>query len=119
DDPDHHVAGFGDLKDDGSTTCASWIYSGVYPAADQNLAARRTPDPPGQPGAQLNWGWAWPSNRRIMYNRASADPAGNPWSERKKFVWWTGEKWTGIDTPDFEETKPPDYKPPDGAEAQD
>ena len=62
------------LKDDGSTTCASWIYSGVYPAVGKNLADSAQPDAPGQPGAQLNWGWAWPANRRIMYNRASADP---------------------------------------------
>jgi len=117
-DPDRHMAGFGDLKDDGSTTCASWIYSGVYPAPDQNLAARRTPDPPGQTGAQLNWGWAWPSNRRIMYNRASADPQGNPWSEKKKWVWWNAEtkKWAGYDVPDFVATKAPtDAAKPGGA----
>ena len=118
DDPNRHVAGFGDLKDDGSTTCASWIYSGVYPAPDQNLAARRTADPPGQPGAHLNWGWAWPSNRRIMYNRASADPQGNPWSEKKKWVWWNAEtkKWAGYDVPDFPPTKAPnDAAKPGGA----
>jgi formate dehydrogenase major subunit len=74
-DPSTHIAGFGDLKDDGSTTCASWIYCGVFPAPDRNLAARKEPDPPGQPGAHLNWGFAWPANRRLLYNRASADPA--------------------------------------------
>ena len=106
-DPARHVAGFGDLADDGSTTCASWIYSGVFPAPDQNLAARKEPDPPGQPGAHLNWGFAWPANRRVLYNRASADPSGKPWSERKKWVWWDGAKWTGYDVPDFAATKPP------------
>src|SRR2546430_11557846 len=83
-DPGRHCVGFAELKDDGSTTCASWIYSGVYPGPGKNLADRRTPDPPGQPGAQLQWGWAWPANRRIMYNRASADPEGKPWSERSE-----------------------------------
>jgi formate dehydrogenase major subunit len=106
-EPDRHLAGFGDLKDDGSTTCASWIYCGVLPARERNLAARKQADPPGAPGAQLEWGWAWPANRRILYNRASADPQGRPWSERKKWVWWDGAKWTGHDVPDFAPTKAP------------
>jgi formate dehydrogenase major subunit len=106
-DPAKHVASFGDLKDDGSTTCASWIYCGVFPAPDRNLAASKQPDPPGKPGAHLNWGWAWPANRRLMYNRASADLQGNPWSERKRWVWWDGSRWTGYDTPDFALTKAP------------
>ena len=130
-DPKQHLKGFGDLKDDGSTTCASWIYCGCYPAPDQNMTARREPDPPGVPGAHLKWGWAWPANRRVMYNRASADLKGNPWSERKRWVWWdpnfvnapdpkTGKpvphgKWVGYDTPDFAATKAPDAQPkPDG-----
>jgi formate dehydrogenase major subunit len=121
DDPNRHVAGFGELKDDGSTTCASWIYSGMYPAPDKNLTDRRTPDPPGQPGAQLNWGWAWPSNRRVMYNRASADPEGKPWSERKKWVWWDAEKksWAGYDVPDYPATKAPTDKAKPGAAGMD
>jgi formate dehydrogenase major subunit len=110
-----HLSGFGELKDDGTTTCASWIYCGVFPAPDKNLAARKEPDPPGVVGAQLNWGWAWPANRRVMYNRASADAAGNPWSERKKWIWWDSQKWTGYDVPDFATTKPPDAPAkPDG-----
>src|SRR2546425_639292 len=76
-DPHQHLPGFAALKDDGSTTCASWIYCGCYPAPDQNMSARREPDPPGVPGAHLKWGWAWPANRRVMYNRASADLRGN------------------------------------------
>ncbi len=110
DDPSKHVPGFAALADDGSTTCASWIYSGVFPAPNRNLAASKQPDPPGQPGAQLNWGYAWPANRRLLYNRASADPAGKPWSERKKWIWWDGTKWTGYDVPDFTVTKPPTAK---------
>jgi formate dehydrogenase major subunit len=120
-DPNKHVAGFGELKDDGSTTCASWIYSGVYPAVGKNLGDRRTPDAPGQPGAQLNWGWAWPANRRIMYNRASADPEGKPWSEKKKWVWWDAEqkKWAGYDVPDYIAVKPPNDKAKPGAAGMD
>jgi formate dehydrogenase major subunit len=113
-DPAKHLPGFAALADDGSTTCASWIYSGVFPAPDRNLAASKQPDPPGQRGAQLNWGYAWPANRRLLYNRASADPAGNPWSERKKWVWWDGAKWAGYDVPDFAVTKPPTAKPKPG-----
>jgi formate dehydrogenase major subunit len=114
-DPSKHLAGFGDLKDDGSTTCASWIYCGVYPAPDRNRAASKEPDPPGQPGAHLNWGFAWPDNRRLLYNRASADPSGKPWSERKKWVWWDGQTWTGYDSPDFARAKPPNAPAkPDG-----
>jgi formate dehydrogenase major subunit len=105
--PEQHLAGFDELKDDGSTTCASWIYCGVFPAPDRNLSARKEPDPPGVVGAELNWGWAWPANRRVMYNRASADLQGQPWSEQKKWVWWDGKKWTGYDTPDFSLTKAP------------
>jgi formate dehydrogenase major subunit len=106
-DPAKHVPNFAALADDGSTACASWIYSGVFPAPDRNLAAGKEPDPPGQPGAHLNWGFAWPANRRLLYNRASADPSGKPWSERKKWVWWDGAKWAGYDVPDFSTTKPP------------
>src|SRR5438046_1380531 len=77
-DPKQHLKGFAELKDDGSTTCASWIYCGYYPAPDQNMTARREPDPPGEPGAHLKWGWAWPANRRVMYNRASGGLTGKP-----------------------------------------
>jgi len=121
DDPSRHVGGFVDLADDGSTTCASWIYSGCYPAPDKNLTARREADAPGVRGAQLNWAWAWPANRRIMYNRASADPSGRPWSERKKWVWWDEAqgRWTGYDVPDFPATKRPDDQPKPGAVGMD
>jgi formate dehydrogenase major subunit len=106
-----HLSGFGDLKDDGSTTCASWIYCGVFPAPGENRSANRKPDPPDAPGgAQLGWGYVWPANRRVMYNRASADLEGKPWSERKKYIWWEGGKWVGYDVPDFPPTKPPTAK---------
>lgn len=109
------VAAFADLKDDGSTACGGWIYTGVCPDKQTNRARNR--DASG-PYTALNWGWAWPANRRTLYNRASADPAGNPWSERKKYVWWDAEtkKWTGVDVPDFPLTKAPDTPAnPDGA----
>jgi formate dehydrogenase major subunit len=109
------LSGFAQLKGDGSTTCGCWIYSGAY-ADGVNQTARR------KPGGQQSWvapewGWAWPANRRIIYNRASADPDGKPWSERKAYVWWDAEagKWTGHDVPDFPATRPPSYRPPEDA----
>ncbi len=105
------VKGFVDLKDDGSTACGGWIYCGVY-ADGVNQSRRRKPWRE-QPVQASEWGWAWPDNRRILYNRASADPEGKPWSERKKLVWWNEdeEKWTGEDKPDFVPTKAPSYRP--------
>jgi formate dehydrogenase major subunit len=87
----------------------------VYPAPDRNLAASKQPDPPGKRGAHLGWGFSWPANRRLLYNRASADPSGKPWSERKAWVWWDGAKWTGYDVPDFAGTKPPTAQAQPGA----
>jgi formate dehydrogenase major subunit len=108
-----------DLKADGSTSCGCWIYCGCY-ADEVNQPARRKPREE-QGFAAPEWGWAWPLNRRILYNRASADPDGRPWSERKRWVWWDEEqgKWVGEDVPDFEPTKRPDYVPPDDARAED
>jgi formate dehydrogenase major subunit len=105
------LAGYKVLKADGTTASGCWIYCGVF-AGEQNMAARRKPHWE-QSYAAHEWGWAWPANRRLLYNRASADPDGNPWSERKKLVWWDADKkkWTGDDTPDFDEEKPPDYEP--------
>ncbi|UTR13061.1 formate dehydrogenase-N subunit alpha [Evansella sp. LMS18] len=100
------VGGFGDLQDDGSTACGCWIYSGVLPEESLNRAANRE----GDDYQYLNWGFAWPANRRNLYNRASARPDGKPWSERKKYIWWDAakEEWTGYDVPDFAATKAPD-----------
>ncbi len=108
--------GFAQLKADGSTLSGCWIYSGVY-AGGVNQAARRKSRFEQKEEAALEWGWAWPMNRRILYNRASADPQGRPWSERKKYVWWDEDKgeWTGYDVPDFEKKKPPTYEPEPGA----
>lgn len=111
------VSSYTELQADGSTACGCWIYSGVFPSPSKNIARQRQPrDLYGH-----GWGFAWPSDRRIIYNRASARPDGRPWSERKKLVWWdpNEKKWTGNDVPDFTLTKPPDYQPPEGAEGDD
>ena len=112
-----HVPSYTVLKDDGSTACGSWIYSGVYPEPGNNRAASRNPE--GR--TFLGWGFSWPANRRILYNRASADPEGRPWSERKKYVWWdeAEKKWTGYDVPDFMATRPPSFRPKKGAVGMD
>ncbi len=112
------VSGYTDLKPDGSTVCGCWIYSGCY-AGGVNQTARRKPRTE-QNWVAPEWAWAWPANRRILYNRASADPGGKPWSERKKLVWWDAEqgRWTGEDVPDFKADMPPDYVPPEGATAE-
>ena len=117
--PDGELSAYTDLKADGSTSCGCWIYCGVFADAT-NQAARRVPGSE-QTWVAPEWGWAWPANRRILYNRASADPEGRPWSQRKRYVWWDERegKWTGDDVPDFEPAKRPDYVPPDGAKAQD
>jgi len=97
-----------DLKNDGSTACGAWIYCGVFPEEGRNRAnERESKDFLGH-----GWGFAWPNDCRIIYNRASARPDGKPWSERKKLVWWDEEKkeWGGLDIPDYLKTLPPDAK---------
>jgi formate dehydrogenase major subunit len=113
------VSAYTELKPDGSTVCGCWIYCGCYEDG-VNQTARRKPGSE-QSWIAPEWGWAWPANRRILYNRASADPEGRPWSERKKLVWWDAaqRKWTGEDVPDFKQDMPPDYEPPEGARDED
>jgi formate dehydrogenase major subunit len=117
--PDGAISSYTELKSDGSTSCGCWIYAGVY-ADEVNQAARR------KPGAEQSWvapewGWAWPANRRILYNRASADPDGKPWSERKAYVWWDEAegKWAGHDVPDFIPDREPHHVPADDAKGPD
>jgi formate dehydrogenase major subunit len=100
-----NVKNFSELRNDGSTTSGCWIYSGVYDG--ENKANKR--EPRGRYGH--GWGFAWPLDRRILYNRCSAKPDGTPWSQRKKLVWWDEAKgeWGGDDVPDFTKTKRPDY----------
>ena len=105
------LSAYTEMKADGSTAGGCWIYTGVY-AGGVNQAANRVPQ--GGPGrSQSEWGWCWPANRHILYNRASADPSGQPWSERKKWIWWDGERgrWTGDDVPDFVPDRAPGSRP--------
>ena len=102
-DPARHCAGFGDLTDDGSTTCASWIYSGVYPAVDKNLAeqthARRARS--ARRATELGLGVAGQSPDHVQPRVGRS--RRKPWSEKKKWVWWDAEqkKWAGYDVPDY------------------
>ena len=102
---------FVDMRADGSTSGGCWIYSGVF-AGGVNKSANRVPGQE-QDETAANWGWAWPMNRRILYNRASADPEGRPWSERKKHVWWDADegRWVGKDVPDFPVDRDPSFRP--------
>ncbi len=102
---------FVQMQPDGSTSGGCWIYSGVY-AKGVNASAKKVPGR-DQDEVALDWGWAWPLNRRILYNRASADPEGRPWSERKKYIWWDADqgKWTGPDVPDFPVDRDPSFRP--------
>ncbi len=113
------LSSYTQLADDGSTACGCWIYCGVY-ADEVNQAARRKPHWE-QNEVALEWGWVWPANRRILYNRASADPDGNPWSERKRYVWWDADagRWTGDDVPDFIADRSPEFVPEEGARGPD
>jgi formate dehydrogenase major subunit len=116
--PDHeHLESYEQLEPDGSTSCGCWIYCGVYKDG-VNQAARKKPGDQ-QDWMAAEWAWAWPANRRILYNRASADPDGQPWSERKTLIWWDGDRWTGHDVPDFKADKSPSTRPPEDAKGPD
>ncbi len=94
------VDGFSQLRDDGTTACGCWVYSGCYTEKGNQMARRDNTDP-GERGIAASWAWAWPANRRILYNRASADPQGKPWAESKKIIEWNGTQWVGFDVPDY------------------
>jgi formate dehydrogenase major subunit len=99
------VDGFAQLRDDGSTMCGNWLHSGVYTEAGNNAQRRVNADPTGL-GMFHNWGFSWPANRRVMYNRASADAEGKPWDPKRVGIKWNGEKWVG-DVPDIKPDSPP------------
>jgi formate dehydrogenase major subunit len=103
------LGSFALLRDDGSTACGNWIYCGTWSQAGNNTAKRDNSDPSGL-GQTLNWGYSWPVNRRILYNRASCDPAGKPWDPKRAVIKWLGDKWGGNDVPDMR----PDAKPEEG-----
>ena len=93
------VPGFGFLQPDGKTSCGIWIYSGSFTQDGKNLTARRKKDDPTGLGIFPEWGWAWPVNRRIIYNRASVDENGQPWNPNRVVIKWVDGKWVG-DIPD-------------------
>ena len=102
------LAGFGQLRADGSTSSGCWIYCGAWSQQGNQMARRDNADPFGM-GQTLGWAWSWPANRRILYNRASARPDGQPWDPiKKRLVWWNGKRWAGTDVPDFKLDSPPE-----------
>ena len=100
------LSSFGQLKDDGSTASGNWIYSGSYTEEGNQMARRGTEDPTDL-GMHHDWAWSWPLNRRVLYNRASADAEGKPWDEQRSGIAWNGQRWIG-DVPDYGPTTPPD-----------
>ncbi len=94
------LSSFAQLRDDGTTSCGCWIFAGSWTPEGNQMARRDNADPSGL-GNTLGWAWAWPLNRRILYNRASADPQGNPWDPKRQLLKWDGTKWTGWDIPDY------------------
>jgi formate dehydrogenase major subunit len=105
------VASFAVLRDDGTTACGCWVYSGCYTEAGNNMARRDNSDP-DDAGFYLKWAFAWPLNRRILYNRASADLSGQPWDPSRKVIAWNGQSWTGYDIPDIAPNAKPDVVGP-------
>ncbi len=105
------VLSFAQLRDDGTTSCGCWIYSGCFNESGNNMARRDTTDP-DDAGFYPKWAFSWPANRRILYNRASADLNGNPWDPSRKVIAWNGEKWEGYDVPDILPTAKPDVVMP-------
>jgi formate dehydrogenase major subunit len=108
------VPGFAWLKDDGTTACGNWLYSGSWTEAGAQMQRRGTDDPSGL-GIYPNWAFSWPANRRVMYNRASCDLSGKPWDSERRQVWWNEaqQKWVGNDVPDFKvDSKPSDHMGP-------
>lgn len=99
------LEGFGQLQDDGSTMCGNWLHLGVYTEAGNMAQRRNNADPTGL-GMFHEWGFSWPANRRIMYNRASADANGKPWDPTRPGIVWNGAKWVG-DVPDIKPDAPP------------
>ena len=102
------LPGFAFLRDDGSTTSGNWLYCGSWTEAGSLTQRRGTDDPSGL-GIYANWGWSWPMNRRVLYNRASCDVNGKPWDNDRRQVWWneTQKKWVGVDVPDFKPDSAP------------
>ena len=101
------LAGFGEMRDDGSTLGGCWIWAGSWTSSGNQMARRDNSDPTGI-GNTLNWAWAWPANRRVLYNRASADLEGKPFNPNRTLVKWNGKTWGGADVPDYGPTIAPE-----------
>ena len=99
------LSSFAQLRDDGTTASGCWIFAGSWTPAGNQMARRDNADPSGL-GNTLGWAWAWPLNRRILYNRASADPQGKPWDPKRQLLEWDGAKWVGADIPDYSTAAP-------------
>lgn len=97
--------GFAQLRADGSTMCATWIFAGSWTEAGNQMDRRDNTD--SGLGNTPKWAWAWPANRRILYNRASCDPSGKPWDPKRTLIEWDGAKWTGADVADFKADEAP------------
>lgn len=100
------LSSFGELRDDGTTAAACWIYTGSW-TEDGNMMARRDNSDPSGMGVHANWSFSWPANRRTLYNRASCDLDGRPWDPERVIVEWNGERWVGADVPDIGLTAKP------------
>ena len=100
------MAVFAALRDDGTTAAGCWIYTGCFTEAG-NMMARRNNTDPGDAGLFPQWAFSWPANRRILYNRASADRNGKAWDDTRKLIEWNGTNWAGFDVPDIAPTANP------------
>jgi len=96
------VTKVGDLKADGSTSSGAWLYAGVFAGGVNHSKRRDSKTDPGGLGIYPLFAWTWPNNMRVLYNRASCDRHGKPYSDAKPIVWWDGKagRWTGYDLPD-------------------
>lgn len=110
------IPGYAALKADGTTACGIWIFSGYYNNEAEKMdpmkqpCTRRNKSDPSGLGLFPEWSFAWPANRRILYNRASADPEGRPWDPKRTLVEWKGDHWLQNDVGDFVTAKGPDDK---------
>jgi formate dehydrogenase major subunit len=100
------LAGFAELRNDGSTSSGCWIFCGAWGPTGNLMARRDNSDPTGI-GQNLNWAFAWPANRRVLYNRASCDQNGKPFNRERALVSWNGTAWGGADVPDFKADEDP------------